>query len=269
MILNSAIFEGNIRHRRREPARDFSFPLFMVYLDLAEADRVLSMTRLWGRSRFCPARFVREDYLGPGEATLDEAVRTRVHAECGRRPSGPIRMLTHLRYFGYVFNPVTFYYCFDDAERVTAVVAEITNTPWGERHAYVLDVDRAARRADDRPMRWRFGKEFHVSPFLPMDLEYDWTFTEPRDELLVHMNVRDRSPETPKVFDATLRMTRKPITPGFLRMLLIRRPLMTARVIAKIHVEAFKLWLGGVPTHPHPASRRPPVATTPPTGDQR
>ncbi len=267
MNLRSAIYEGHVRHRRREPARSFTFPLYMVYLDLAEMDRVFSMTRLWGRSRLCPARFAREDYLGSRDVPLDEAVRTRVEESIGRRPTGPIRMLTHLRYFGYVFNPVTFYYCFDDAERVTAVVAEITNTPWGERHAYVLDRERVPASVEERPLRWRFGKEFHVSPFLPMDLEYDWTFTPPRDGLLVHMNVRDRRPETPKVFDATLRLERREITPGLLRMLLVRRPLMTVQVIARIHLEALKLWLRGTPFYPHPQTPPLPVATTTSTGD--
>lgn len=261
MTLHSAVYEGSVRHRRREPGRCFTFPLFMVYLDLSEIDRVLSMSRLWGRSRLCPARFRRDDYLSPHDVPLDEAVRGRVHASLGRRPNGPIRMLTHLRHFGYIFNPATFYYCFDDSERVTAIVSEITNTPWRERHAYVLDVERLRPSAGLRPMRWRFGKEFHVSPFLPLDLEYDWTFTRPAESLLVHMNVRDRGPRARRVFDATLRMDRRALTPGRMRSLLVRYPFMTAQVIAKIHAEALGLWLRGAPVHPHPkaASRSDPT----------
>jgi DUF1365 family protein len=266
MSLHSAIYVGRVRHRRREPARTFSFPLFMVYLDLAEVDRVLSMSRLWGRSRWCPARFRRDDYLEPHDLALDEAVRRRVEASLGRRPSGPIRMLTHLRYFGYVFNPVTFYYCFEESDRVSAIVAEITNTPWRERHAYVLDSKRLPFAPDVRPMRWRFGKEFHVSPFLPLDLEYDWTFTTPGDSLLVHMNVRDRRPTSARVFDATLSLERRDMTPARLRAVLARYPLMTAQVILKIHAEALGLWLRRAPVFPHPGSAAQP---TPAAGDSR
>lgn len=262
MTLRSAIYEGQIRHRRREPARAFTFPLFMMYLDLTEVENVLSMTRAWGRSRLCPARFRRGDYLGPRDVSLDEAVRGRVQESLGRRPAGPIRMLTHLRYFGYIFNPVTFYYCFDDSERVTAIVAEITNTPWGERHSYVLDAERLPGASGSRPMRWRFGKEFHVSPFLPLDLEYDWTFTPPTGSLLVHMNVRDRRPASPRVFDATLRLERRDITPARLRGLLVRYPALTARVILKIHVEALRLWLRRAPVYPHPEPIPSLAATT-------
>lgn len=263
MTLQSGIYVGQVRHRRRNPERSFVFPLFMMYFDLAEVDRVLSMSRLWGRSRWCPARFKREDYLGPSALPLEEAVRQRVQESLGWRPSGPIRMLTHLRYFGYIFNPVTFYYCFDDSNRVSAIVAEITNTPWGERHTYVLDSNQPGPDPGRRPMRWKFAKEFHVSPFLPLDLQYDWTFTQPADSLLVHMNVRDWRPPSPRVFDATLRLERREITSALLRSLPFRYPLLTAQIILKIHLEALKLWLRRAPIFAHPGtSLRPTPSTT-------
>lgn len=262
MTLHSAVYTGRVRHRRQDPARCFSFPLFMMYIDLAELDRVFSMSRLWGFSRWCPARFRRGDYLGPAGASLDETVRQRVEAALGWRPSGPVRMLTHLRYFGYIFNPVTFYYCFDGSDRVDAIVAEITNTPWGERHAYVLDSRRLPSPRSTRSMRWRFDKEFHVSPFLPLDLEYDWVFTPPGESLLVHMDIRDRRLASRRVFDATLSLKRRVITPTRLRLLLLRYPLMTAQVILKIHVEAAKLWLMRAPVFAHPRSALTPARTT-------
>jgi len=239
---------GRIRHRRRWPAHSFTFPLFMVYLDLTELDTVFTLTRLWGRSRLCPARFRREDYLSRGGLGLDESIRGCVEEQLGFRPTGPIRMLTHLRYFGYIFNPVTFYYCFDETDRIEAIVAEITNTPWRERHVYVLDAANG-RRGDARSLRWRFDKTFHVSPFFPMNMEYDWAFTPPSDELFVHMNLRDRARD--KAFDATLVMRRREVTPWLLRGLLLRFPLMTLQVIAKIHFEALKLWLKRTPVFSH------------------
>ncbi|MFN0131061.1 MAG: DUF1365 domain-containing protein [Phycisphaerales bacterium] len=253
MSLHSAIYVGNVRHRRRSPAHAFTFPLFMVYLDLAEFERFFSLSRLWGTSRFCPARFRREDYLRHGSLDLDEAVRTLVHERLGRRPCGPIRVLTNLRYFGYIFNPVTFYYCFDDAGCLDAIVAEITNTPWNERHAYVLDAALARRSRPEGPLRWRFGKEFHVSPFLPMELHYDWTFSDPADSLLVHMNLH--AADNVKPFDATLRLTRRELSPALLRGLLIRYPFQTARIITSIHLHALRLWLKRAPVFPHPRRR--------------
>ncbi|MDX2132697.1 MAG: DUF1365 domain-containing protein [Planctomycetota bacterium] len=262
MSLRSAVYLGRVRHRRRTPAHEFEFPMFMVYLDLAEIDRVCSMTRLWGTSRFCPARFRRGDYLARGGLGLDASVRACVREATGHAPAGPIRMLTHLRYYGYLFNPVTFYYCFDEAERLAAVVAEITNTPWNERHAYVLDAAGAGASEDEAgARRWRFGKDFHVSPFMPMDLEYDWTFGVPGESLLVHMNLRGRATPGAPVFDATLRLERQELTPARMRGLLVRYPLLTARVIASIHFQALRLWLKRAPVFAHPGRRVPTLPT--------
>lgn len=265
--MRSGIYIGHIRHRRRTPAHEFTFPLFMAYLDLSELDAVLSLTRLWGRSRFCPARFRREDYITRCGRGLDESVRACVQEQVGFRPEGPIRMLTHLRYFGHVFNPVTFYYCFDESDTVEAIVAEITNTPWKERHAYAMDARQLSRsRPGASFMRWRFDKDFHVSPFMPMDLEYDWAFSRPEQRVMVHMNLRDRAGD--KTFDATLVMQRREITPGVLRRMLVRYPLMTARVVSRIHFEALRLWMKRAPIFRHPrgdgtGSPKPALRTQP------
>ncbi|MEK6702983.1 MAG: DUF1365 domain-containing protein [Planctomycetota bacterium] len=251
MTLASAIYFGHVRHRRPSPRHAFTFPLFMVYLDLAELDKVFSLTKWWGRSSWCPARFKREDYLSRDGQGLDQSVRACVQQQLGFLPSGPIRMLTNLRYFGFSFNPVTFYYCFDQQGRIAAIVSEITNTPWGERHGYVLDA-RAARHGAGMhaTLRWRFAKDFHVSPFLPMDLDYDWTLTPPGRRLIVHMNVEDR--QCDKTFDAALVLKRRELSPGLLRSVLLRYPLLTARIVARIHLEALKLWLKRAPVFFHP-----------------
>ncbi|MEM7198821.1 MAG: DUF1365 domain-containing protein [Planctomycetota bacterium] len=253
----SAIYEGVVEHRRRVPAdHAFTFRLFMVYLDLAELDEVFGGTRLWSATRPTLAYLRRRDYLGPTDVPLDCAVRDRVEAETGRRPVGPIRMLTHLRTLGYVFNPVTFYYCFAaDGQRVDTIVAEITNTPWRERRAYVLtsagapNRDRLGDPSRGRGHRFRFDKDFHVSPFMPMALGYDWRFTEPGDQLGVHMELTDGGAH---LFSARLQLSRRDITPGRLRGLLLRYPLLTARVFARIHWEALRLWWKRCPVYPHP-----------------
>ena len=247
--MKSALYFGQVRHRRLEPHEHaFSYPLFMVYLDLSELDRVFRGRLLWSTRRPAVAWFRRADYLGDPARPLHESVRDAV-ADSGRpRPTGPIRMLTHLRYLGYLQNPVTFYYCFSDRDQdIEAVVAEVTNTPWGERHAYVVGPEGMA---DEDHASARFPKAFHVSPFMPMNQEYRWRFSTPEGNLTVHM---DTVQDGHRVFDATLRLERREISGRSLAGALVRHPWMTARVVTAIYAQAFRLWLKRTPFVPHPS----------------
>jgi hypothetical protein len=248
--MQSCLYAGSLRHRRFGPRpHAFRYDLFMAYLDLAELEDVFRGRWLWSTQRPALAWFRRADYLGDATRPLDEEVRERVWRETGRRPRGPIRLLTHLRMFGHCFNPVSFYYCFDArGERAETIVAEITNTPWKERHAYVLPAAASASGAGR--LRFRFDKQFHVSPFLPMALAYDWRFSVPRERLAVHMEDL-RGGE--KVFDATLALERREITGASLAGALARHPAMSAKIVAAIYWQALRLWLKGAPFHTHPA----------------
>ena len=248
--LASAVYEGVVRHRRHAPhAHAFDYRMAQLYLDLDEVEQVFANRWLWSSEHRNVAQFRRSDYLGPTELPLAEAVRRRVEQATGHRPVGPIRLLTHLRYVGLVFNPVSFYYCFaEDGVTLVAVVAEITNTPWKERHAYVLPIENA--QVLGRGLHWRFPKTFHVSPFMPMDCAYDWRFTVPGDDLRVHMDVSRGGQRT---FDATLTLKRRPLTGASLARVLWRYPLMTAQVVGAIHWQALRLWLKRNPVHDHPS----------------
>ncbi len=250
--MHSALYRGWLDHRRLAPRRHaFRYRLFMAYLDLAELDEVFRGRWLWSTRRAALARFDRRDHLGDPSQPLHEAVRALVAERTGHRPEGPIRLLTQLRILGYVFNPVSFYYCFDAAgQALDTVVAEVNNTPWGERHCYVLRQETPGAE----PLRAHSAKAMHVSPFHPMALRYDWCLHAPAEALAVHMTLRPTAPAAASapVFGATLALRRVPIGAGSLAGTLLRFPWMTAQTIAAIHWEALRLWLKRVPVHDHP-----------------
>ncbi|MGA2320273.1 MAG: DUF1365 domain-containing protein [Solirubrobacteraceae bacterium] len=254
----SCLYEGSVRHRRHSDVEDeFRYPLFMAYLDLDELPALFDGRRLWSARHPAPAWFRRADYLGDPAAPLADAVRELVRERTGERPEGPIRLLTHLRYFGHSFNPVSFYYCHGAHDgRVAAVVAHVTNTPWGERHAYVMPVAGAADCGTVTLMRGRFEKQLHVSPLMGMDHVYDWRLTEPGEQLSVHIESRRRAGGE-CVFDATLLLRRREMTPRALRRALVRYPFLTMRIMARIYTHALRLKLRGAAYHPHPRKRAP------------
>ncbi|HET6438574.1 MAG TPA: DUF1365 domain-containing protein [Anaeromyxobacter sp.] len=247
MSRESAIYVGRLTHARRGPRRHaFGYRVYLLYLDLDELPALLASPGPLRAGRLGLLCFDRRDYLG-GAGDLAEAARDRVQAALGFRPAGPVRLLTHARSLGYVFNPVSFYYCFAaDGRSLEAIVGEITNTPWGERHAYVVPAgpDGAVQA---------FAKEFHVSPFLGMDQRYRWTFGVPGEELRVEMRNEEADRE---VFCAVLALHRRVWSAGALWRVALTLPLMAWKVHAAIYWQALLLWVKRTPFHPHPGPAR-------------
>lgn len=248
----SAVYRGTLSHARRGAVEHaFGYRLYMLYLDLDELPQLLAGPGPLRGGRFGVLSFQRSDYLGDPARPLAEEVRDRVEQELGFRPAGPVRLLTQVRSLGYVFNPVSFYFCHGAEGRLEAIVAEITNTPWSERHAYVV-------RARPEGAGAELAKAFHVSPFFAMGQRYRWSFTAPGDRLEVEMVNTENGAE---VFRARLALRRRPWSAAALWGAALLSPLMAWKIHLAIYLHALLLWWKGAPFHPHPA--RVPVRPAP------
>jgi uncharacterized protein len=247
--MQSCIYIGHIRHRRFLPRENsFRYSLFLMLLDLAEMDKVTADSPFWSIGRINLASFRRKDHFGNPSIPIDQAVRDLVQQRTGKRPEGPIRILCHFRYFGHCFNPASFFFCYDlQGIHVHTIIIEVHNTPWGEGYLYLLDETTNTGKGIWK--QYEFDKRFHVSPFMNMDMHYDWRLREPGNVLNIHMNSYHKGE---KFFDATLTLRRQEISGRLLNKMLILYPFMTIKVVAMIHWQALRLLLKRIPFYPHP-----------------
>jgi len=250
--MNPCLYHGRVRHTRYLPRHhSFRYRLFQFYLDLDEIESVLDSLWLCSSKRPAPVRFKRSDHLGGNDVDLKKAVQKKVLELGGPEIDGRICLLTNLRYWGVGFNPVSFYFCHDKENELKAILAEVNNTPWGEQHCYLIPVIEA-----DTIIRHQQSKEFHVSPFMDLDMEYHWALTRPGQRLLVHIE-NQRGNE--RLFDAALIMKHEPLTNKNLLSLLASFPMVTLKVVSAIYYEAFRLWFKKIPFYPHSKPQEAPI----------
>jgi uncharacterized protein len=250
-VTASAIYEGWVHHRRHQPIEHrFRYRAWMLLLDLDELPQVLDGHPLWSARRPAPIRVRESDFLDPRSQSLAEAARELVTARRGSSPDGPIRLLACPRALGVGYNPVTFLYLHDrETDRLGALIAEVTSTPWGERHSYV-----AVRSGDGSTLRERLAKGLHTSPFMPIDQIYDVEANDPGATL----RVRIASEECSRmVFEAHLSLCRRELTRASMTRVLLRYPPTALSTLARIYWNGFRLWSKGAEHHPHPAGGRP------------
>jgi len=210
----------------------------MAFLDIDEIPELMSRSIFSSYNRFNWAAFCERDHFGDPHESLRRRLSRDASAHGLSLPPGRIFLLTHLRYLGYNFNPISLFYCYGQSGELEMVMAEVNNTFGGRKNYWIAN-----------PKRFRCAKQMHVSPFNKMELDYEFVLTDPGDSLVVHMNTLDGGQH---FFDATLSLYRKEWSAKSLLLMLLRFPWMTAKVIAAIHWEALRLYLKKAPVYKHP-----------------
>ncbi|EIF2703745.1 MULTISPECIES: DUF1365 domain-containing protein [Vibrio] len=240
--MNSRLFIGNVRHRRFTPVNhELNYSLFMPAIDVDEIDALEKKVWGFGSRWWHWARFKRSDYIGEG--SVKSAVHSKIEELTGVRCTGKVIAVCHLRYLGLYFSPVNFYYVYNAEGEWKYLLAEVSNTPWNERHYYAVSADK-----EEEKFGWEQVKAFHVSPFNPIDQLYRWRIKPLTDKLNIHLECHKGE----KHFDATMVMKAKPLSSKTLLRCLIVTPIQTVKVMVGIYWHALKLWVKGAPFYSHP-----------------
>ena len=245
-MMQSCLYRGPVRHLRKEPEHRFQYQTAWAYLDLEEIDELVRSKWLFSDRRFAPLSFRRSDHFGDPRQSMTEAVRGLIEDQIGTRWNGPIRLLTQFSHFGVYFSPLNVFYCFDSSGVLQAMVEEVSNTPWNERHCYLLWEGNRLTRSSHC---YSHPKEFHVSPFMGMDSRYHWRVRPPGEKLHLSLGCER---EGNRIFHADLHLNRSPLTETQLARSLLRRPIAAAHVLSAIYFQALRLWIKKCRFYPHP-----------------
>ena len=244
--MHSCLYRGRVSHRRGEPEHQFSYSTSWAYFDLTEIDTVVQKCRLLSKRRFAAISFRREDHFGESGDSLMDSVREKLQRETQIELNGPVRLLTQFRHFGLFFSPLNVFYCFDSNEQLLAMIAEVTNTPWNQKHTYVL---WEGNRVLGSKSRYAHPKSFHVSPFMGMEADYHWKISAPSDSMNLSIgSVRDGK----RIFHADMNLQRVPITDQQLFRNVCRYPVASLQILGAIYAQAFRLWMKKCQFYPHP-----------------
>ena len=256
------LFKGTVTHTRTSPiAHQFQYSFFQIWLDVERPELIDNISPFWSSKKHNLVRFNRHHYLPNNDnktQSLHQSICKKIQQQTNKHFQGKAYLLANLSYWGYCYNPVSFYFCYNPNGKLEFILSEIHNTPWGERFTYVHDISSSVNKtssqrenkANDK-LQFKFDKQFHVSPFMPMDLQYDWQFQTAKNKILISMNLHQKEQS---IFNATLNLQGEELSSYQANKLPFNYPFMCFKVLFSIYWNALRLWFKGVTFFDHPKS---------------
>ena len=242
----SNIYLGNIVHRRFSPKKhSFDYSLYMLALDVSEVEDAKAGLGLFGFSWYHPLRFSAKDYLKGEPNGLMQRITNKVLELSGHNDIQRVVMLVQVRCFGIYFSPANFYFCYDQNNQCTQMLAEVSNTPWNERHYYLIDLLNSGEKVSK--------KDFQVSPFMDLDMSYFWQVKAPSDNnsnimiRIENKKLNSANGKIDKLFDANLMMKKQSFNQKSLLQVWCQLPVMTLKIVLGIYWQALKIFIKRIP----------------------